>query len=138
MQAIPWTQELEASSTSLSLLSSKSSVELYEESLKPRINAIKNSTAALQELVDTAEKTVHEVFTPNPKSTVTGKGKGGEASLHLDKVMLAMLAFAEDCGGESGKRYVAAAICSCLEEDDLVGALAGLGITWLTHFLFVC
>ncbi|KAF5319241.1 hypothetical protein D9619_008704 [Psilocybe cf. subviscida] len=51
--------------------------------------------------------------------------------------MTAMLAFAEECGGQSGKRYVASAICCCSEDEDVVGALAALGTTWLTHFLFV-
>ncbi|KAF5325234.1 hypothetical protein D9619_009581 [Psilocybe cf. subviscida] len=126
-----------SSLSSLSSLSSESSVQLYEKRLKPEISAIQNSSATLQELVDTATNTVNEVFAVNPKSIFTYKGADGGVSVHLDKVMLAMLAFAGDCGGESGQRYVAAAISSCLKEEDVVGALAGLGITWLTHLLFV-
>jgi hypothetical protein len=52
--------------------------------------------------------------------------------------MIAMLACAEECGGESGKRYVASAIVGCSEEADVVGALVALGTTWLTHLLFIC
>jgi hypothetical protein len=119
-------------------LSSEASVEIYQERLKPRIDTIRNSSATLQELVDTAEKIVNEAFAPDPKSTFTYKKKDGEISVQLDKVMIAMLACAEECGGESGKRYVAAAIFSCSEDDDMVSALAALGTTWLTHLLFIC
>jgi len=48
-----------------------------------------------------------------------------------------MLACAEECGGESGKRYVASAILTCSKEEDVFGALAALGTTWLTHLLFI-
>ncbi|KAF9555155.1 hypothetical protein CPC08DRAFT_821258 [Agrocybe pediades] len=48
-----------------------------------------------------------------------------------------MLACAEECGGEKGKRYVASAVIACSQEEDVVGALQALGTTWLTHFLFV-
>jgi len=57
--------------------------------------------------------------------------------VELDKVMIAMLACAEECGGESGKRYVASAILTCSKEEDVFGALAALGTTWLTHLLFI-
>ena len=119
-------------------LSSTASVQLYEETLKPRIDTVRNSAATLQELVDSAIKIVNTVFARSPKSTFTYKNRRTETSVKLDQVMLAMLAFSEECGGESGNRYVAAAISSCAEDEDVVGALAGLGTTWLTHVLFVC
>ncbi|KDR73281.1 hypothetical protein GALMADRAFT_251878 [Galerina marginata CBS 339.88] len=136
----------------LTSLSSEASVKLYEEQLKPKINTIKSSNASLPSLVDAAEKIIREVFqaAPDPMRTFTFTHKKPEdqdhyeiltsISVHLDKVMLAMLAYAQECGGESGKRYVAAAIVSCSKEDsdaDVVGALAALGTTWLTHLLFV-
>ncbi|KAF5319243.1 hypothetical protein D9619_008706 [Psilocybe cf. subviscida] len=127
-------QSITSSTTSLS---SDASVKIYEERLKPRIETKMNSGATLQGLVDTADKIVTEVFALDPRSTFTYKKKDEETSVQLDKVMTAMLAFAEECGGQSGKRYVASAICCCSEDEDVVGALAALGTTWLTHFLFV-
>ena len=52
--------------------------------------------------------------------------------------MIAMLAYAEECGGESGKRYMASAVLICFKEEDLVGTLVALGTTWLTRLLFIC
>ncbi|KDR73280.1 hypothetical protein GALMADRAFT_142402 [Galerina marginata CBS 339.88] len=133
----------------LTSLSSEASVKLYEAKLKPRINTIKSSDASLPSLVDAAEKIIREVFqvAPSPMRTFTFTHQKPEdydheeistsISAHLDKIMLAMLTYAQECGGERGERYVAAAIVSCSEEDDVVGALAALGTTWLTHFLFV-
>ncbi|KJA21512.1 hypothetical protein HYPSUDRAFT_723569 [Hypholoma sublateritium FD-334 SS-4] len=64
--------------------------------------------------------------------------KGDTAiSVNLDEVMSAMLENAEECGGKDAKRYVAAAIEVCSRREDTVGTLAALGLTWLTHFLFV-
>lgn len=130
----------------LTPLSSVASVELYEDVLKPRIDTITNSNATLQEMVDTSEKTVNEVFMPSPRCTLTNEIGDQDVSVQLDKVLFAML-IARACsrlqknsehGGQSGKRYVVAAICSCPEHDDMVGALAALSVTWLTHFLLVC
>ena len=53
----------------------------------------------------------------------------------------AMLHYAEDCGGDKGKRYAACAICACSEigEDHLIlPRLQSLATTWLSHLLFVC
>ena len=46
-----------------------------------------------------------------------------------------MLVCAEEC---EGQRYAASAILACNQKEDVVAALAALGTTWLTHFLFVC
>jgi len=127
-----------STASSLTPLSSEASVELYEKRLKPTIDTIRKSDAPLQELVDAAEKIVNEQFAPDSKSTFTYKKGVNEMSVQLDKVMIAMLACAEECGGEGGKRYVASAILGCSKEEDVVGALAGLGTTWLTHLLFIC
>jgi hypothetical protein len=118
--------------------SSEVSVEFYERKLKPIIDTVRNSQKSLQELVDTAEKIINEKFAHDPRSTFKPtKGSVG-TSVELDKVMLAMLACAEECGGESGKRYVASAIYACSKEEDTVVALVALGTTWLTHLLFIC
>jgi hypothetical protein len=117
--------------------SSDAAVELYEERLKPGIDTIRKSQTSLQELISAAEKII-EKFAPESRSTFKYKKDSEEISVELDKVMIAMLACAEECGGESGKRYVASAILTCSLEEDVVAALAALGTTWLTHLLFIC
>ena len=129
---------LDSTTLSLTLLSSEASVEYYENRLKPHIDTIKKSNIILQELVDAAEKIINNKSTPDSKSTFKYKKGDDEISVQLDKVMIAMLSCAEECGGERGQRYVAAAILGCSKEDDVVGALASLGTTWLTHLLFIC
>jgi hypothetical protein len=114
--------------------SSESSVEYYKRKLKPRIEAIRESLVPLHELVGAAEKIINEKFAPDSQSTFTL----ADISVQLDQIMLAMLACAEECGGEEGTLYVASAILACSKEEDVVGALAALGTTWLTHLLFIC
>lgn len=129
---------LESTASALTSCSSEALVKLYEEKLKPGINAVRKSRTPLQELVDAAEKIINEKFAPDSRSTYKYKKDSEEISVELDKVMIAMLACAEECGGESGKRYVASAILTCSREEDVVAALAALGTTWLTHLLFIC
>ncbi|KXN86444.1 hypothetical protein AN958_10100 [Leucoagaricus sp. SymC.cos] len=131
-------QSLDSTASSLTSLSSEASVELYENKLRPTIDTISKSDVTLQELVDAAEKIVNERFASDSKSTFKYKKGDDEISVQLDKVMVAMLAGAEECGGESGQRYVASAILACSKEEDVVEALASLSITWLTHLLFIC
>jgi len=123
---------------SMASCSSETSVKFYEEILKPSIENVRMSPTTLQELVDTAEKIINEEFAANPQSTYTYRRDSEEISVELDQVMIAMLTCVEECGGESGKRYVASAIVACSNEEDMVGALAALGTTWLTHLLFIC
>ena len=129
---------LESTGSSLTSCSSEASVELYEERLKPGIDTVRKSLTTLQELVGAAEKIINEKFAPDSQSTYKYIKDSGEISVELDKVMIAMLTCAEECGGESGKRYVASAILACSKEEDVVVALAALGTTWLTHLLFIC
>jgi len=132
-------QESSTSSTTSHIsTSSESSVQFYEQTLKPTIDAVSKSRVPLQELVDAAEKIINEKFAPDSQSTFTHKTSSTNISVQLDQVMLAMLACAEECGGRKGKRYVASAIVSCSKAEDVVGALAALGTTWLTHLLFIC
>lgn len=123
--------------SSLTSINTKASVKRYQEQ-KSKIEAIVNSEANLQALVNTAEQLVNQVLAPDPTNKFTYRRGRKEASVPLDQVMLAMLASVEECGGKAGKRYVAGAISSCSEEKDKVGALAALGTTWLTHLLFNC
>ncbi|KAF8874715.1 hypothetical protein CPB84DRAFT_1797264 [Gymnopilus junonius] len=124
-------------SLTLTSCSSEAAVEFYEKRLKPGIDTLRNSCTPLRELVGAAEKIINEKFTPDARSTYKYKKDSKEISVGLDKIMLAMLACAEECGGESGKRYVVSAISACSEEEDVVGALEALGTTWLTHLLFI-
>lgn len=60
-------------------------------------------------------------------------------TVKLHKVLEAMLANAEACGGSHGKRYTLAAICTAgRSSGDGIQSLSRLGITWLSHFLWVC
>jgi hypothetical protein len=131
---------LESAASILISCSSEAAVKLYEERLKPGIDAITNSRSQvpLQELVGDAEKMIGEKFALDPRSTYKYKKDSNEISVKLDKVMTAMLAYSEECGGDRGKMYVASAILTCSKEEDVIGALAALGTTWLTHLLFIC
>jgi hypothetical protein len=129
---------LQSTASTLTSCSSDASVELYGGRLKPGIDTVRKSQTPLQELVAAAEKIIGETFAPDSRSTYKYKKDSEEISVELDKVMIAMLACAEECGGESGKRYVASAILTCSGEEDVVAALAALGTTWLTHLLFIC
>ncbi|KAF8956807.1 hypothetical protein BDZ97DRAFT_1737811 [Flammula alnicola] len=128
-----------SSLTSVTTLSSRASVKAYEE-LKEYIAGIEQGQIKLPELVDAAEKIVSEKFAPHPQKTYVYKKASEKVSVNLDAVMRAMLAHAEGCGGEGGKRYVASAIVACGKKGDdeaVVAALTALGITWLTHLLFI-
>lgn len=133
---------LQSNSSTLSTLtscSSEHSVEIYEEKLKPSVDKLKVGGGAIQELVSKAEHIINDIFAPHPSSTYKHTPKGSAAiSVELSGVMLAMLACADECGGESGKRYVACAILACSKEENTVEALQALGTTWLTHLLFIC
>jgi len=127
-------EQFSTSSSSFHSISSEDSRKFYEITLKPRIQVVTESAVSLHELVNAAEKIINEKFAPDSRSDFTH----ADISVALDQVVLAMLACAEECGGESGKRYVASAILACSEDEDVVGALAALGTTWLTHLLFIC
>jgi hypothetical protein len=124
-----------SSASSLTSISSRASVEIYNETLKEEIISIEQSQIDLSELVDAAEKVISEKFTPSLQRVYTYKKESEKTSIDLDDVMKAMLA----CAGESrGQRYVASAIVACNQKEDVVEMLVALGTTWLTHFLFVC
>jgi hypothetical protein len=124
--------------TSLISHSSEASVEFYNDRIKSETDVVTKSRAPLQEVVNAAEKIINEKFAPDCRSIFRYTKDSEEISVKLYEVMIAMLAGAEECGGESGKRYVASAILACSKEEDVIGALAALGTTWLTYFLFIC
>ena len=89
----------------------------------------------LHELFGAAQKIINHKFAPDSQSTFTH----ADISVQLDQVMIAMLACADECGSEEGTLYMASAIWACSNlEEDVVGALAALGTTWLTQLLFIC
>ncbi|KAF8157156.1 hypothetical protein B0H34DRAFT_712505, partial [Crassisporium funariophilum] len=128
---------LESLGSALTSCSSQASVKIYEEKLKSIIDAVRNSKTPLGELVNAAQRILTERFTPDSRSTYTYEKGTERLSVRLDKIMSAMLTYVEECGGDSGKRYVASAILACTEVEDVAKALEALGTTWLTHFLFI-
>lgn len=111
---------------------SASSSQFYVTRIKPNIALYKESDP--QELVGRAERVICEAFAFDLRSTL----EVGEITIQLDGVMLAMLYYAEQCGGKSSQRYVASAILACSKEEEMVEALEALGKTWLFHLLFMC
>ncbi|KAF9479158.1 hypothetical protein BDN70DRAFT_932821 [Pholiota conissans] len=95
--------------------SSKNSVHYNENVLKADIDAVKNSSITLHQLAADAEKLLDDTFRPDPRT---------------------LLSYAEEWGGENGKRYVASAVMACSRKEYVVQVLQALGITWLTHLLF--
>jgi len=123
--------------SSLTSISSRASVQTYEN-LKHEIADVEQSQADLQELVCDAEKIINEKFTPHPQHIYIYQKNDKKVSVNFDKVMSAMLENAKECGGDDAKRYVASAIVACSRREDVVETLAALGVTWLTHLLFIC
>ena len=123
--------------SSLTSISSDSFIKTYD-SLKEQITSIKNSEIHLQQLTNDAEKIINETFAPHPKSTFIYKKASTPLTIQLDNVMNAMLVHAEESGGEEAKRYVASAIVACGQKEHMIEALEAVGVTWLTHLLFIC
>jgi len=110
---------------------SEAAASQYTDSdFQKTIHSIIRSPTTLDLLVAQAEAAINNFVLLN-ESTMVVK----EKSIQLDRVMSAMMAHAEEAGGESGKRYVASVIIACNEEP---AKLAAVGYTWLTHLLFVC
>ncbi|EDR06275.1 uncharacterized protein LACBIDRAFT_328944 [Laccaria bicolor S238N-H82] len=106
---------------------------------KDRLNEGIRRKAALAS-VNKAEEMV-KTFSADQRNIFTCRKGDEKATVNLHVVMSAMLTCVEECGGESGKRYVASAIVSCGrngDSDNMIEQLAALGTTWLTHLLFIC
>lgn len=130
-----------SNSSSLSSISLHDSVEIYR-SLEEERARVEKANTDLHSLVNNAERLIDDVLAYTSQSTYT-QGKGSKkASVNLAQVMKAMLFHAEECGGLSGKRYVASAVVACSSSNQTKApetkALASLGVTWLTHLLFIC
>ena len=125
--------------SSLTSISWRTSVEIYNGDLKPVISDILQSDEDLPNLVNKAEEML-KMFSTDQRNTFKCQKGDEKATVNLHAVMSAILTCVEECGGEKGKRYVASAIvsCGCKGDDNVVELLAALGTTWLTHLLFIC
>ena len=127
--------------SSLTSISSRTSVEIYNGDLKPVISGILQSDEGLlANLVNKAEEML-KMFSADQRNIFTVQKGDKKATVNLHAVMSAMLTCVEECGGKNGKRYVASAIVSCGrkgDSDNMIELLAALGTTWLTHLLFIC
>jgi hypothetical protein len=135
----PISLDSHSSVSSLTSISSRASVEIYNRDLKPAISDILQNDEDLPNLVNKAEEMV-KIFSADQRNIFTYQEGDKKATVNLHAVMSAMLTRVEECGGESGKRYVASAIASCGRKGDnnTIELLAALGTTWLTHLLFIC
>jgi hypothetical protein len=90
------------------------------------------------ELDSRAEKVI-DGFALNPQS-IFSADKEGRFQIKLDQVITAMLTHAMEMGGEPSKHYVLSCIVTCEQRgyQETFPLLRDLGITWLTHFLFIC
>ena len=124
---------------SLTSISSRTSVEIYNGDLKPVISDFLQSDEDLPNLVNKAEEML-KIFSADQRNIFTCRKGDKKATVNLYAIMSAMLTCVEECGGENGKRYVASAIvsCGCKGDDNMIELLAALGTTWLTHLLFIC
>ena len=126
--------------SSLTSISSRTSVEIYNGDLKPVISDILQSDVEdLPNLVNKAEEML-KIFWADQRNIFTCRKGDEKATVNLHAIMSAMLTCVEECGGEKGKRYVALGIvsCGCKGDDNMIELLSALGTTWLTHFLFIC
>ena len=125
--------------SSLTSISWRASIEIYNRDLKPAISDILQSDEDLSNLVNNADEMV-KMFSADQRNIFTVQKGDKKATVNLHAVMSAMLTCVEECGGKNGKRYVASAIVSCGRkgDDNMIELLAALGTTWLTHLLFIC
>jgi len=120
---------------SISSVSSEAAVENFTEPrFQKDVQANVKSTQSLTKLTARAQGIVDD-FAKTGQNTLQYK----KHTIEISKIMSAMLAHAEDAGGEGGKRYVASAIVACLDGNKVnTEKITALAVTWLTHLLFIC
>jgi hypothetical protein len=128
-----------ASNTSSSTTSRASAIIILADDFKQRYGEIDNKNLPIPQLVSQAERLIRALGA----STLNNVIEYENVKVQADKVLEAMLAHAESCGGENGKRYTATAICACVDEKrwnspETLHTLHDLALTWVTHLLFVC
>jgi hypothetical protein len=132
-----YASSVDSTTYSLSSLSAVTSVR--DETFKKQIDDLKKGPTPLPTLVGTATKLINILAADEKNNNY----KYGGSTVKLHAVLLAMLDHAENCGGEDGKRYTAAAICLCAVLDDpenkmTLQMLRDLSEFWISHLLFIC
>ncbi|KAF8321957.1 hypothetical protein F5887DRAFT_345700 [Amanita rubescens] len=125
-------------SSSSSTTSSASAITILADDFKQRYAEVDIKNLPIPQLISQAERLIKALGASNPDNVIEYES----AKVQADKVLEAMLAQAENCGGENGKRYTATAICACVHEKrwnspETLQALHVLALTWVTRFLFV-
>ncbi|KAF8342399.1 hypothetical protein F5887DRAFT_1283776 [Amanita rubescens] len=126
------------SSSSPFTTSSASAITILADDFKRRYAEVDDKNLPIPQLVSQAERLIRALGASNLDNVIEYES----VKIQADKVLEAMLAQAENCGGENGKRYAATAICACVHEKrwdspETLRELRGLALTWITHFLFV-
>ena len=120
--------------SSLSSLSSEEAVETYREPLlQQSITQTLTGTQPLEGLLAHARGII-ERFATHEKRVYEYQ----EKNIDLERVITAMLDYAELAGGHRAKRYVSLAIVASYDADKTFDKLIAVAITWLTHLLYVC
>ncbi len=135
--SIDSTRSTDGALTSLS--SSSTTTTILADGFKQRYAEVDIKNLPIPQLVSQAERLIKALGASNLENVIEYES----VKVQADKVLEVMLAQAESCGGENGKRYTATAICACVHEKrwnspEMLQALHGLALTWVTHFLFVC
>ena len=125
--------------SSSSTTSSPSAITILADDFKQRYAEVDIKNFPIPQLVSQAERLIKALGASNLDNVIEYES----AKVQADKVLEAMLAHAENCGGENGKRFTATAICACVHEKrrnspETLQALRVLALTLVTHFLFVC
>ena len=125
--------------SSSSTTSSTSAITILAEDFKRRYAEVDIKNLLIPQLISQAERLIRALGASNLDNVIEYES----VRVQADKVLEAMLAQAESCGGENGKRYTATAICACVHDErwdspEVLQELRGLALTWITRFLFVC
>ena len=125
--------------SSSSTTSRASAITILTDDFKQRYAEVDNKNLPIPQLVSQAERLIRALGASNLDNVIEYES----VKVQADTVLEAMLAQAEGCGGEHGKRYTATAICACIHEKrwnspETLQALRALALTWVSHLLFVC
>jgi len=141
-----YTSSIDSSTSSLTSLSSTSSfaslhavTSVRNAPYKEAVEDLKTGPTPLQSLVETATALIDMLAANEQKNIFEYNG----SKLNLDAILRAMLHHAEGCGGETGERYTASAICRCAIRDDpeneqTLQMLHDLAKTWVSRLLLIC
>jgi len=132
---------LDPSSVNASSASDASVVSVRSVDFKQTVgHLIEDKSLDTKDLVVEA-MTLIDRLSNNPEKNVYACS--GSPSVDLHAILREMINHAEGCGGTKGRRYAASAVVACGRYGDhgtpnTIGLLRDLGMTWLSHLLFVC